>query len=386
MGAARKSDGRRDLALIRESGSTARVLNLALTFERFGAEPEYAEQPLFKNAKLNRALIVKHAVRRHERELFERPEPNTTKIIFPYSATELGLGGTSVMVGERKFEGLLRAAIGNFADEAAFHNDLELINALHEMPSFDPFLMREQLRARAIEPARCYFEISEADIINMIEFVGEEIEPLTRLAFGAGGRRASTMSARLAEKLMTDENAKFLEPLRETLRLSPGEYARGVFAWKGFLYYTWLMRAFEAKHEAFKARFAGCTISRADAHKYKDAEGLKRSVARGIEVTARRCRELVDGYANAFAALTRGQPIEFRDFLLDAPANYGPLGEATGALMHIHSYWGFRFPDKAAPFLDADEALEIYGEFDAMLDGVELCVDTARAPQDLLLT
>lgn len=384
MGA--KSDGRRDLALIRASGSTARVLNLALVFERFGAEPDYTGQPLFKNAKLNRALIVKHAIRKHERELFERPEPNTTKIIFPYSATELGLGGTSVMVGERKFEGLLRAAIGNNADEVAFAADLDLINALHEMPSFDPFLMREQLRARGHEPGRCYFEISEADIARMIEFVAQEIEPLTRMAFGAGGRRAATMSQRLAEKLMTDENASALDPLRETLRLSPGEYARGVFAWKGFLYYTWAMQSIEAKQALFKPSFIGCAISRNDVNKFKEAEQLKRSVARGVEVAARRCREVVDGYADAFAALTRGQANVFREFLLDAPATYGPLGEASGALMHIHSFWGFRFPSKAAPFLEADEAIEIYTEFDAMLDGVELCVDVARAPEDLLLT
>jgi hypothetical protein len=385
MGA--KSDGRRDLALIRASGSTARVLNLALVYERFGAEPDYGDQPLFKNAKLNRALIVKHAIRRHERELFERPEPNTTKIIFPYSATELGLGGTSVMVGERKFEGLLRAAIGNNADEAAFAADLELINALHEMPSFDPFLMREQLRARGLEAARCYFEISEADIANMIDFVAQEIEPLTRMAFGAGGRRAAQMSQRLAEKLMTDENASALDPLRETLRLSAGEYARGVFAWKGFLYYTWAMRRIEARQEAFKPSFIGCTIARSDANKFREAEQLKRSVARGVEVAARRCREVVDGYVDAFSALTRGRANVFRDFLLDAPATYGPLGEATGALMHIHSFWGFRFKDKAAaPYLEADEALEIYTEFDTMLDGVELCTDIARAPEDLLLT
>lgn len=76
----RNTDGRRDLSLIRASGSTARVLNLALVFERFGETEEYAAKPLFRNRRLNRALILKHVVRPQERELFKRPTTSATKV------------------------------------------------------------------------------------------------------------------------------------------------------------------------------------------------------------------------------------------------------------------------------------------------------------------
>ena len=59
----RSKDGRRDLSLIRSSGSTARVLNLALVYERFGQTEEYSAKPMFKNPRLNRALILKHEER-----------------------------------------------------------------------------------------------------------------------------------------------------------------------------------------------------------------------------------------------------------------------------------------------------------------------------------
>jgi hypothetical protein len=93
-------DGRRDLSLIRASGSTARVLNLALAYERYGETEEYKNKPLFKNPRLNRCLILKHVLRPHERDLFTRPLTVGTKVILPYAATELELGGTSFMVGE----------------------------------------------------------------------------------------------------------------------------------------------------------------------------------------------------------------------------------------------------------------------------------------------
>lgn len=372
VAASKASDGKRDLALILASGSTARVLNLARVNERFSGAEEYAAAPLFRCAKLNRALILKHTLRPHERPLFERPEPHTTKIIFPYSATELGLGGTSVMYGERRFDQMLRGAVGANVDDEAFGDDVDLLNVLHEMPSFDPFLLREQLRRSGRAPARCYFEISDADIAVMLEFVGAEIEPLARMAFAAIGRRAANLAMRLAEKLMTDETAKLLDPLRETLRLSPAEYAQGVFAWKGFLYYKWLMSGFADKHQAFQSRFANCAIIGGEGKKRREAADLRNTVAYRMDVVARRCAELIEGYASAFAALTKGSPLAFRDFLLQAPAQFALLGEATGALKHIHSYWEFRFSPAAPLSMEAEEALDVLQEFDVMLSGVEL--------------
>src|SRR5688572_1346174 len=181
------ADGLRDLSLIRESGSTARVLNLALIFERAGESEDFIERPLFRSARLNRALILKHAVRPHERALFDSPEPHTTKIVFPYSSSELELGGTSVMMGERGFEQALRAAIGDDAESSVYEDDFDLLCILHDAPSFDPFLLREQLRRVGRAPARCFFDLSEADVGAMQNFVAEEIAPLIGLALGAGG-------------------------------------------------------------------------------------------------------------------------------------------------------------------------------------------------------
>lgn len=372
MAKAQPSDGRRDLSLIRASGSTARVLNLALIFERFGQSEEFQANPLFRSQKLNRALILKHALRPHERALFGRPEPHTTKIVFPYSPTELDLGGTSVMVGEKKFPELLRRALGASVSEGDYEADVELLTLLHELPSFDPFLLREHLRRAGHEPARCFFDVSGADIASMMVFVQRAIEPLVGVAFAAAGRRAEKLSMRLAEKLMTDENAQLLLPLRETLRLSPGEFAEGAFAWKGFLYYKWLLNDFDTRHAAFVPKFSGCGVATEDRRVRYEIEKLKQSVIERMGAVLARGGAAMFAYDHAFGALTRGDATPFRDFLLDAPAQFIPLGEALGAVRHIYSFWGFRFPEKAALRLEAEEASDIMQEFDRMLDGIQL--------------
>ena len=254
-------DGRRDLALIRASGSTARVLNLALVYERFGDTEDYKTKPLFRNSRFNRALILKHVLRPHERDLFTRPMTCATKVILPYAAAELQLGGISIMVGESNFERLLREAVGGYNDEADFQADVELLRVIAALPSFDPFLMRERLRHMGVSPAKVYFDIAEADLARMRAFVGKEIATLVNLAFATGGHDAGDLSHRLAEKLMTDETAKTLDPLRATLRLSGEEYIEGVFAWKGFLYYKWLMDEVRPQLAEFKPRFAGLRVS-----------------------------------------------------------------------------------------------------------------------------
>jgi len=364
-------DGRRDLSLIRASGSTARVVNLALVYERFGDTEEYQAKPMFRNARLNRALILKHVLRPHERELFVRPVTSATKVILPYATSELGLGGISFLVGEQRFERLLRDAVGGYDDEVAFIADSELLRAMAALPSFDPFLMRERLRHMGVDPARCYFDIAEADVARMRAFVGREISRLVNLAFAAAGVDAGGLSQRLADKLMTDETAKALDPLRETLRLPGEDYIAGVFAWKGFLYYKWLMAEIRPGLSEFTPRFAGLRVTGASASEREELAKTRRAIIEKIRLALQRVDHTLMRYGVAFAALANGQAPAFRAFLLEAPTLFIPIGEAMGVIRHVDSFWRFRFPGLATPTMELDEAIEVLHDFESTLAGVE---------------
>lgn len=367
----RQKDGRRDLSLIRASGSTARVLNLALAFERFGDTEDYQSKPLFRNPRLNRALILKHVLRPHERELFTRPMTTATKVVLPYSAQELELGGISFMVGEIRFERLLKDAVGGYTNEADLLADAELLRVMAALPSFDPFLLRERLRHMGVDPARAYFDIAEADITRMRAFVGREIAQLVNLAFATGGTDAGGLSQRLADKLMTDETAKALDPLRETLRLSGEEYIEGVFAWKGFLYYKWLMEEIRPGLTEFKPRFAGLRVTQVSADERRQLAETRRDILLKMELALQRVDETLLEYGIAFAALAEGQASAFRTFLLKAPSLFIPIGEAVGVIRHIDSFWRFRFPNGVTPLMEADEAIEVLHDFESTVAGVE---------------
>ena len=78
-----KQNDRRDHSMIRESGSTAQVLNLAFVYERHGQEADYQENPLFRHRRLNQSVIIKHTVRAEERAFFTYPVATATKVVLP---------------------------------------------------------------------------------------------------------------------------------------------------------------------------------------------------------------------------------------------------------------------------------------------------------------
>lgn len=370
--------GLRSLALIRASGSTARVLNLARVHERFGETEEFKAKPLFKNTTLNRSLIVKHVVRHEEQSLFEFAPTVTTKILVPFATKELELGGQVLMIGEQRFE---RALLGlyNPGDTAAFESDLDLLRLLHTLPSLDPFLMRERLRQNGIDAAACFFDMSQADIAKMRAFVGKEIEQLVGLAYANGGSAARELSSKLAEKLMTDETAKPLDPLRETLRLSAEDYREGVFAWKGFLYYKWMTRDLLPRLPKLSQELLRARVNGVDPADRVQLSELRKTIVDHLNQASQHVQDALLNYGNAFAALTEGKPGEFRAFLLNAPTLFIPIGEAIGVIKHIESFWEFRFPKGAPMLLAADEAFQLFTELHATLGAMECLADLPTA-------
>ena len=375
-----RSDAIRSLGLIRASGSTARVLNLPLVQERFGVTPEYQAQPLFRVPVFNRALLLKHVVRAHERQHFDHPPSTTLKIVFAFSKRELHLGGHSIMFGERNFDRVIKEACGS-SNDSDLTADIELLGLLNSLPSFDPFLMRERLRQNGYEPARCYFDLSNADVLQMRTFVTGEIGQLVDLAAANSGGSTRELARKLADKLMTDETAKGLDPLRIALQLSIEDYREGVFAWKGFLYYRWLALSLLPSLSDFKHELLSLRVNGADAETRIQLATARARLGKLLDAAVKRVDEALLDYGTAYFGLSSGEAAVFRSFLLRAPSMFVSTGEAIGVIQHMMSFWRFRFPRSSQAIMHADDAFEIYADFEATLANL----DFSSNPDDCLM-
>jgi hypothetical protein len=285
----------------------------------------------------------------------------------PFERSDLSLGGRSLFVGDRGWMESLQELAGDSFD---LSRDSGVLEALDELPSLDPFLLREHIKRRGFEVAETHFEISPGDLATMQQFVGAEISRLIDLAYkGRSSSEANT--GRLVEALMSTRNDERLEPLRLTLRLEGDSYREGIFAWKGFLYYKWVLNSLwpklrEVLVELMKVKTAGPR----DFEHESLVRTMKVRLHDNIERQVKAVADYLRIYDGVFLELTKdGNATAFRDFLLRSPEMLVALGEGTGVVSHIASFWRFRFPKGKPLEANVGELLDILQDFEAGLGG-----------------
>ncbi|HEY0437337.1 MAG TPA: hypothetical protein VGC92_11890 [Phenylobacterium sp.] len=352
----------RSLSGLEKTASTSRVLNLAAVASQNAGDPDYEKSPFFKAATLNGAVIIKHRLRSDEQYIFERAKRISTKVIIPFERTDLSLGGRSLFVGQRGWTELLNQLRGSVDEES---RDIALLEALDELPSLDPFLLREHLKRRDFQIANCYFAISQADVDRMQRFVSSEISKLVELAYGGQGGQASGNISKLVSLLLSGQDDRRLEPLRLTLGLQGENFREGVFSWKGFLYYKWVLTSLWPELRSVIAELTEIkVIGPRDAEMLSQVKDIGGRVNQAILGQVRQVRSTLQIYDDAFAGLTQaGNPMAFRDFLLKSPEMFLSLGERTGMVSHIASFWRYRFPKGRPLRVELDELFDILQDF-----------------------
>lgn len=354
---------------LRRTCSTDRVLNLASVFERFGDTPEYAAAPMFHNQRLNKAIFLKHTLRAHERDFQTDRRMTVTKVVLPFAPGELALGGFSFFLNEPDIEKTLAFRVGGEPGSASLKRDLKILRIMDQLPTFDPFLLRERLKRDALSVSRCYFELSEADVAHIREYVQSEIQKIVSLAFAAD-TTMSSQAANMTDKLMTDETAASLEPLRVVLQLSGEEYRDGIFAWKGFLYYSWNIDAATSFMPSLQRQLLEMKVKYATRTELDEIHAIRRRVAYCLTYLYQIATDGVQLYRDAYKELIEGKPRAFRTFLKESPSRFLEVGEAFGMIMHIRSFWEFRFRGRRAQWLPVDEALDIFRDFDSHVSAI----------------
>jgi hypothetical protein len=321
--------------------STSRMLNLHQIAKNNAGRAEFQTKPLFLSPIINSSFILKQRIRLDEARLFSAPRAISTKIIIPFDKNDLKAGGYSIFVDEIGFVEKLRSA-GHFKSDM-LERDLAVIKRVHALPSLDPFLLSEDLQQHNFEIAPCYFPVSELDRRHLQEFAERE---LSRLVLLAGGERGST---RFVDAMLSNQASQKLEPLRENLGLSEGAFREGVFSWRGFLYYKWMMLDFwpdvmKVMRDLNAFEPSGYHTREQKASLRDDSRNIIRAVRDNGEVVT----QSLAIYDHAFSSLVASQsPKVFRDFLLSAPQMFLEMGKNLGAVSHIVELWNQRFSTPA---------------------------------------
>ncbi len=374
----------RNLANLGETASTSRVLNLAQISMTSSRDEGYASSPFFRNSTLNRALIIKHTLRPNERDLFSKPRRTVTKIILPFDATDLRLGGRSIFVNQIGFDAFARSYFN--VDNANAALDVQALRHLDDIPSLDPFLVREHLARFEIRPAPCYLKISPRDLEDMVSFTNDEIQRLVLAACGEGMEMAAM---KLTSKILANALDSDLDPLKLTFRMNDEEFSEGMFSWRGFLYFKWRQSGLQAEiGRVVKGLAEYRPMGPADEGTREYLRGASPRLSRQIITAILNTRRTLDIYDQAYKSLVEGSdPAPFRKFLLEGPAMFFGLGECIGVLSHIASFWSYRMGPKMQHLrLTPAEFADILVDFEDSLVNVEaLDIEGVAKPGDKTL-
>ncbi len=358
----------RSLASLKDAAS-ARVLNLLAIERAHGQTEDYRKRPFFDSPVLNSAILLKHRLRPDDHFLFVEETQNATKIILPFDKVDLRLGGTSFFYGQRGYVEFVRE-FGNYGNNS-MDRDLKVLQILDSLPSLDPFLVHERLRLDNVFVADCYFDLSTSDKRKMHDFVTQEIQSLVKLAYrretNASREGEVASSERLASAILAVAAEEQLEPLRGSLMLRGDEFRKGIFCWRGFLYYKWRLIDLLPRIKQVFREIAELPVISSD----RDSDAMtvrnyKRHLGRLIASVSQKLNQSIALYDKQYGELvTGGDPELFRNFLLSAPQMFLELGERFGGLAHIESFWRYRFPKKQIRPVRADEAMLLLVDFAA---------------------
>ena len=357
----------RSLISLQSQASTARTLNLVMVWRRHGEEEVYRLHPFFRNPVLNRCFVVKHRLRPNERDLFTDGRTNATKIILPIDISDLRSGARSFFVGQRGYLDVLEDLFGTLTPTTQV--DADLLEQLDALPSLDPFLIRERLKRAGFTPARCYIDISDADLQKMFEFVKKEISALIGMSFGDIDASVNEMTSKLAQKILADAADDEMEPLRKGMGLDKAAFDEGVFCWKGFIYYKWVMGDLAPQVRPILSEITGVKpVGPCDAEDRAVISGCKSWLTKGISGACDTVRSTLKVYDDAYTDLTKhGEPKSFRDFLMMAPTLFYELGERLAAVQHVVSFWRYRFPEGTRAKPSSEELADMLTDFEASL-------------------
>ncbi len=307
------------------------------------------DQFMFHKIDLNRVIYIKEPFT-DETMADDADRPVGTKLYFSYNEKDAYEGGPSIFVNDRTLRTALHFHAGILEDDTsdAITRDLALLRSLEDLPSLDPFLLKDRLHADGLSVHDGYLEISEAEFAEIREFVMNRFRPMVEMAFeGADQADKLTHLRTLVEKIWEAKDMDGLAPILKAMQLQADEAPGILYAWKSVIYYDYL-RARQRERWKDYAAFLGKDTVPTDVVPKEQREDLAALVAMTRSLFKQRwmrIEKILSDYNAAYDMLfkERKSPAPFIDFLRGSPNHFFSLGDCISSIDHAIEVWnGFK--------------------------------------------
>lgn len=332
-----------------EAGSS-RVFNLSRRtselLRRAKSDDQAAQlDKIFKSDALNNSIVVKEARPNIKIVCRKLRHPVGTKIYFPYDLENIYDGGRSVFVDDTKINLTLEENFGmkNSENNDDFDKDIFVLNTLDNLPSLDPFLIKDKFQIERIKADDIYFDISETEWKSIRSYVSNKLKPIIEFAFQDTEELERGRTQILLDKLWNTKDIAELMPIIRAFGI-PDDEASGIFsAWKGIMYYDYEYNRCLPDWKEY-IHWLQCD---AQAVGFVDARG-RAMIESAVTVVRDDLRDywgqlklILAEYDDAYDLLfvKRENPEKFVAFMKAAMKKYWQLGTIISSINHCVAVW-----------------------------------------------
>jgi len=336
-----------------------RVLNCNVMTRRVLAK-DPAAQTFFRCKPLNNMVLIK------DTDPNDRNQSSSigTKIYLPFNENDIYEGGRTIFLHEKNVEAALIDSFGRGAlPERAMADDMKILRILDQLPSLDPFLLKDVFINEKIEMNPAYFEVGK-EIWDRIElYILQGFEPLAKAAF-PDALSSDEVARKLIEKIWEGRDLEALKPLIAAFRLPAGQESQIFAAWKGIMFYGYQHQSASALMEEMTAWLQGikipiAAVSGEERKEYLALLEADKSQIQGEWKAAERVLEEYQTSYDKMFKLKQGSN-DFVQFLRNSKQAYFTLGNSLGKTGHAVYCWDMmtkRYPERKLPWDQLSEMI-----------------------------
>jgi len=381
------------------SSGASRIFNVAAITRRLEDDAQAAGVPpperlLFGHRGLNRAVFIKRPKEFApppssplvaSAEILDNGQLRTvtldthirmekgdidTVVYIPYDADNITGGGNSFELGGRGRIQALYDTIGFDArsDAVDARRDLRLLELIEDLPSLDPFLLKDRVALEGVTVPDAYFTISDDEFEDIKRYILTKFRPITERVVDPASPNAAEVAEHFIMKLWEAKDLDYLKPITDAFRVDPAQAGEIYYSWKGVTYYEYQYKRGQKQLLGFADWMHGkavpSTFVKADVR--EELAAAARDVATAFARHLRNSSEILriynQGYEDLFVRGGDARP--FIEFLRESSTLFWDIAASISALNHGVAVWRQRTRNVEDGRLTADglkPLLEILG-------------------------
>ena len=309
----------------------------------------------FGSRHLNNAILIKETnlAAVFGRDQQDLPLSIRTKLFVPYNLDNPYEGGQSSFTDEAKFEEALEYLSGaGGASRETFERDLAKIRLIEQLPSLDPFLLKDKFQLGGMATSEDYFRLSSEEWMNIRGHIRERFVLMSRFATGGSGEVRPEIVDRLVDRIWEARDLEPVFPLLKALGLPIEKAAEFFQCWKGISFFEYEFARNGERVRGF-SNWLQAAQPRGFIHR-TDAQTLEqdRAHVRGqMRTMLGDTLGIFKQFNEAFDQLFRRRESAraFSQFMLDSHRHFWRLGHNLNGIYHCAALWDRvteRLPDR----------------------------------------